>query len=65
MREAQKRSRGLARLHTLRSATCGPSTATMRKIWPARTGHARPERRGHDEPLDQRRACRVSRARRA
>ena len=30
----------------MRSATCGPSIATMRKICPARTGQARPERRG-------------------
>jgi hypothetical protein len=45
-RDAQKRSRGLTRLQTFRSATWGPSIATLRKIWLARTGHARPERRG-------------------
>ena len=46
VRDAQKRSRGLWRCQALKSATCGPSTVTMRQSWPARTGQARPERIG-------------------
>ena len=46
VREAHMRSRGLCRFHMLKSATCGPSSVTMRNTWPAGTFQAKPLRIG-------------------
>ena len=53
MREAQKRSRGLVRFHTLRSATCGPLDGHDAEDLAGahRPGAARASR--HDESLDE------------